>query len=131
MPPVISKIVCCIYYSPAIREISPHHQWDLLLSQLFDSDLKGIGLSFHIHQDRRIHTVKQVSPTEPNYNTPKKSKANLICNALVPSTLAFSYLVIYGVVVLLSLGIRRSRMPLTVFNALAALAASASPVSTT
>ena len=42
-------------------------------------------------------------------------KPYLICSALVPNTLAFSYLVIYGVVVLFSLAIFFSLSPTTAF----------------
>lgn len=53
-------------------------------------------------------------------------KAYLICNALVPNTLARSYLVIYGVVVLFSFGIRLLLIPFTLFISRAACACAAS-----
>lgn len=49
-------------YPPPIWHISPHHQGYLLLFELFDSDLQGIGGSFDIDQHWRIHATSYISP---------------------------------------------------------------------
>lgn len=57
--------------------------------------------------------VLQCSP--PPFRRMKISPTHLICNALVPSTLARSYFVMYGVVLLFSFDIFLSLNPCTVF----------------
>ena len=43
-------------FVPAIWQIPPNDQRDLLLVQLFDGDLKRVRLAFQVHEYRRIHT---------------------------------------------------------------------------
>lgn len=41
----------------SVGHVPPHDQRDLLLAQLFDSDLQGVGLSLKIHEDRSVHAA--------------------------------------------------------------------------
>ena len=98
----------------AIRQIPPDHQRHLLLPQLLQRDGQGIRFALHIYQNRRIQATLLVSPKTEDVVKPGGSY--LICSALVPNTLARSYLVIYGVVVLFSLGTFLFLIPFTVFR---------------
>ena len=92
--------------SQSVWQIPADDQRNLLLFQLLARNLEWVGHCSDINQDRRIPAVealvkflvpvaRAVCPT---------ATTHLIWSALVPSILAFSYLVIYGVVVRWSLG---------------------------
>lgn len=42
----------------SIRHVAAHDQRDLLLAQLFDSDLQRIGLSLQVDEDRSVHAIR-------------------------------------------------------------------------
>lgn len=52
----------CLEDLQAVRQIPPHNQRDLLLAKLLDRDLQRIRLTLDIHQHRRVHTARRVSP---------------------------------------------------------------------
>jgi len=115
--------------SPSVWKIAPNDKRNLLLSQLFDGNLKRIRHSFHVNQHWRISTecICQLPLLDRRSS---QVLPYLICKARVPNTRALSYLVMYGVVVRFSLGTFLSLMLLTVFRSSAFLAASASPLTT-
>jgi len=47
------------YHLPSVWQIPPHNKRHLLLSQLLDGDLQGVGLAFDIDKHGRIHTVSK------------------------------------------------------------------------
>ena len=87
---------------PAIGKIPADDQWNLLLVELFDRNLQRICFSFQVYQNGCIHAEIVISYSSDQCLA---GATHLICSALVPSTLALSYLVMYGVVVRLSSGI--------------------------
>lgn len=107
----------------SVRKVPPNHQRDFLLLQLLERNLQRITLSARIHQHRRIHTSLRISTCL----TTHKHKTHLICSALVPSSRARSYFVMYGVVFLSSSGIFLSSTRLLAAPAAAAAAAAGSP----
>lgn len=115
---------------PPIWQISPYNQRDLLLLQLLGRNLQRIRHALDIDQHRRISTVNQCQPSF--LVSTSLSTTYLICSALVPSTRARSYFVMYGVVVRLSLSTLLSFVSVTVFFAspLALAAALGSPDAT-
>ena len=50
--------------APAVWEVSPHNEGDLLLSQLLHCNVQGIGLPTQLHHHRSIHAAGQTPPLD-------------------------------------------------------------------
>lgn len=74
----------------SIWQISSNDQRDLLLAELFESNLQRIGLGFHVNKYRCSHTIAMV---RYRLRLVLQPQTHLICNARVPSTRARSYFV--------------------------------------